>query len=132
MVITITPNDYQEVTNSREEVVQYICDAFLYDCTWSTFHPTNDDYRGCSHKVLIHKNGDAYGFHYNDMGDKSIVIRKCEVELAIKLLLASGYYLYRELTYGSWIGYKISKSPRMTGMQRVTEIRPSDWSGYFK
>ena len=132
MNISITPNNYKEVTECRENVVQAICDAFLDNCCWSKFHPNdNGCYRQTTDKVLIRR-GKGYGFNHEPFSsDDYFKIRKCEVELAIKLLLESGYYLYRYYMYGSWITYEISRNPRLTDKTRVTEIRSSDWSGYF-
>lgn len=134
MEIKIKPNDFKEQTECRDNVVQHICDAFLSQNCWKVFHPCNNG--ACRHftNIVNIRNGFAYGFSssaFSGNGEESITIRKCEVEKAISLLIQNGYHLYRELSYGSWVGYMISNSPRLTEYEKVNAIRETDWSGYF-
>ena len=50
ITVNIPKNDYVRPTEVRQEVVQYICDAFLSTCVWRIFHPERQSaYRGKTH-----------------------------------------------------------------------------------
>lgn len=130
MAIYFPPNDYQEVQTCREDIVQTIGNLFL---SGRSFHPHGDrlDAKPFSNYLNINNKGDAVGFTQHCF-EGNVQFYKCEVELAIKLLLEAGYYLYRYYEYNSWVHYCVSKNPRLVDKQKVTEILPSDWSGDFK
>ena len=64
ITVNIPKNDYVQPTEVRQEVVQYICDAFLSTCVWRIFHPERQSaYRGKTLYVMVSKrSGKAYGF----------------------------------------------------------------------
>lgn len=132
MNITITPNDYKEVTNCREEIVQYLVEAFMQTLVWGEFRP-NKEGRHLPTKYVMIKNGKGYGFSDDENGltGRCELVYKCEVELAIKLLIQSGYSLYRKYDYCGYTIYRIDKSPRRTDYEKVTYIYESDWSHLF-
>jgi hypothetical protein len=129
MTITITPNDYKEVTSCREEYVQYIVDAFLSG-HWREFRPGKSG-RFFPTKYVIVENGKGVGFSTEDTTDHIELIYKCEVELAVKLLIQNGYSLYRWYDYGGYVAYRFDKSPRRNDKQKVTYIGEGDWSHLF-
>lgn len=56
ITVNILKNDYVQPTEVRQEVVQYICDAFLSTCVWRIFHPERQSaYRGKTLYVMVSK-----------------------------------------------------------------------------
>lgn len=133
MTITITPNDYKEVTECREEIVQYIVDAFL---NWMSFRPNRTTYHSPTRYVMI-KDGKGFDFSErpegNHWADTTELIYKCEVELAVKLLIQNGYSLYtwNDCGVSGYNHYGFDKSPRRTDKTKVTHISEYDWSHLF-
>ena len=125
-MINIPKNDYKVETEVRENVVQAICEAFLFDGTWSCFHPyENGMYRYSTIYVVKHKNSQTYyGFKssVDSEFDEGIRIRGSEMKEAFKVLIKHGYYMFRIRDYHTWIGYICSKKPYVDGGQRVTEF----------
>jgi hypothetical protein len=133
MNIEITPNDYKEVQECREEYVQYIVDAFLQPLVWGEFRPNKEGRHMPTRYVMI-REGKGYGFAGDEncaITNRCELIYKCEVMLAIKLLIQSGYYLYRWYDYGGYTAYRFDKSPRRTDKERIDHIRENDWSHLF-
>lgn len=123
--INIPKNDYVQPTRVREDVVQAICDAFLTQCVWSTFHPFSQGcYRRASKYILKHKRSKTfYGFNDEPFdGEDGITFNGAEMRAAFEALQNAGYYMFRVYEYGSWLGYKCSKKPFMNGGERVTEF----------
>lgn len=131
MNITITPNDYAEVTECREDIVQHICDAFLNESCWSEFYPN----RHLTNWITISASKKC-GFHNEAFARRQLEsaykIRKCEVELAIDILISGGYHLYRWYHRGETICYQFSKSPRRNDREKVSRIYDGDWSHTFR
>lgn len=124
-MIQIERNDYVQPTRIREEVVQGICDAFLDNNVYSTFHPFSDG-RGrrrtlilCRHKV----DGKYYGFT-DELFDsqEGIKFNGAEMKQAFEELIKAGYYMFRVYKYGSWMGYVCSKKPYYQGGTPVTSF----------
>lgn len=123
--INIPKNDYVQPTEVRENVVQAICDAFLAQCVWSTFHPFSQGcYRRADKYVLRYKRDSRfYGFVNSPFeGEDGITFNGAEMKAAFKALQEAGYYMFRIYEYGSWMGYKCSKKPFMEKGERVTEF----------
>ena len=72
ITVNIPKNDYVQPTEIRQEVVQYICDAFLSTCVWRIFHTERQSaYRGKTLYVRVNKqSGKAYGFGNHEAFDR--------------------------------------------------------------
>lgn len=124
ITVNIPINDYVQPTEVRQEVVQYICDAFLSTCVWRIFHPERQNaYRGKTLYVMISKrSGKAYGFGGYEAFDSDVNIRFNgeEMKAAFKALRNAGYHMFRIYEYGSWKGYICDKKPFYDGGTEVT------------
>lgn len=125
--LNIPANDYVQPTEIRPEIVQGICEAFLHDCAWSTFHPFADSvYRRKTDCIYRNKRSKSFtGFrNFDDMWKEDVFFRfnGAEMRAAFKALIAAGYYMFRIYKYGSWMGYKCSKRPFMENGRKVTEF----------
>ena len=132
-MITIKRNDYKEITEIREDVVQGICDAFL-SRTYSTFHPrSNGTYRPFTKYIVRHQNSNEYHGFWGGAPispDVDVYTRfyRCELNYAVKLLLEHGYYLHQVYRFNTWEGYEISKYPTIENGRLVASIDiPSDF-----
>lgn len=117
-------NDYVQPKKVRQEVVQYICDAFLSTSVWRIFHPkTESAYRSRTLYVRVHKqSGKAYGFSDYDKFDQDENIRFNgeEMKAAFKVLRSAGYHMFRIYKYGYWLGYICEKKPFIQDGEEVT------------
>ena len=114
--VSIPQNNYVQPTEVRQEIVQGICEAFLRNCAWSVYHPfTGGAYRNPTPYIIRHKGEKTfYGF-----GDDPSTFRDseyvkfngAEMKAAFKALRNAGYFMFRGLNYGTWIGYECKKSP---------------------
>ena len=124
ITVNIPKNDYVQPTEVRQEVVQYICDAFLSTCVWRIFHPERQSaYRGKTLFVMVSKRrGTANGNGGNAAHDRDEKIRKNgeEMKAAFKALRNAGYHMFRIYEYGSWKGYICDKKPFIQDGEEVT------------
>lgn len=123
--IDIPQNDYVVPTEVREFVVQAICDTFLKDNVWSTFHPVSDGaYRAKTLYLTKNKSTGKYGGfsckRYDDV--EYLRFNGAEMETAFQALRCAGYHIFRVYQYGSWMGYRCSKKPYMDGGTEVFEF----------
>ena len=119
-MIQIKQNNYVQPTEVREEVVQAICDAFLYGKCDSVFHPYDGSNKGCRNATLyvakptrvgVQK---KWGFKCSRLVDSTDVayrIRGAEMKRAFDELIKAGYYMLRIHVYGSWMGYECCEKP---------------------
>lgn len=118
-MITIKKNDYVKPTEIREEVVKAICDAFMSGCCDSTFHPFSDRFRYHDDAVFVcqgHCTCFVNNFHCKlDYNHESIKFHGCEMKEAFRLLIEAGYHMFRIYSYGTWMGYRLSKYPFYEG-----------------
>ena len=133
ITIDIPKNDYQIPTDVRSEVVQMICNAFLYGGIDKIFHPYSESgYRPATKFVgrkprtvnqygkPVVDRGWFYGFssyrwakdHHNpDKGEVYFEFNGAEMKAAFKALTSAGYHMFRVYEYGSWKGYLLDKKP---------------------
>ena len=114
--VNIPANNYVQPTEVREEIVQGICEAFLRRCAWSVFHPfSGGAYRKPTHYIIRHKGEKVfYGFgdEHSTFSDSVYVkFNGEEMKAAFKALRNSGYFMFRGLNFGTWIGYECLKTP---------------------
>lgn len=119
--VNIPQNDYKEVTEIREWVVQEICNILLRG---DVFHPTSGGRcRNADRVIHLAQRGLMSGFGTLPGNDNTYVrIHSCEVKAAVTAFKNAGYYLFECYEYGSWIGYKIDKYPSIERGRRVEEI----------
>lgn len=119
--LNIPQNDYKEVTEIRESVVQEICNIFLRG---EIFHPTSGGaYRNADRVIHLAKGGLRSGFGKLQGYDNVYVrIHSCEIKAAVNALKDAGYYLFECYEYGSWLGYKIDKYPSIERGRRIEKI----------
>lgn len=124
ITVNIPKNDYVQPTEVRQEVVQYICDAFLSTCVWRIFHPERQSaYRGKTLYVMVSKrSGKAYGFgdHKASNSDVNIRFNGEEMKAAFKALRNAGYHMFLIYEYGLWKGYICDKKPFIQDGEEVT------------
>ena len=114
--INIPQNNYVQPTEVRPEVVQGICEAFLRQCAWSVFHPSSGGrYREETHYIMRHKDKkEFYGFgDYHKAFSDSVYVKFNgeEMKAAFKVLREAGYFMFRGLNYGTWLGYECLRKP---------------------
>ena len=120
ITINIPQNDYVQPTEVSQDVVQAICDAFLRNSCWSTFHPYNDGMRARHLGVVCHINGEAFGFRNKPLsGECFIKFNGAEMKAAFKALIKAGYHIYKVYEYSTWMGYRVSKKPFMQNGEEV-------------
>lgn len=126
MAINIKKNDYIQPLESREEVVQGICNAFLDGGAGSIFYPKTDSlFRNRTIYLQYpkpRKNVTGY-FSFCSGGEEDeryfyIRIRGCEMKQAFKELIDAGYFMFRTYIYG-WMGYRCDKRPIIQEGERV-------------
>ena len=124
ITINIPANDYVQPKEVRENVVQGICEAFLRDCAWSTFHPFTEGYKAATNKIIKHRYEKTfYGFHDEPFTDEEVVrFNGEEMKAAFRVLRNAGYHLFRVYEFGTWMGYRCSKKPFMVKGTEVTEF----------
>lgn len=124
ITVDIPKNDYVQPTEVRQEVVQYICEAFLSTCVWRIFHPESQNaYRGRTLYVMVSKRSkEAHGFGGCKASDhdENIRFNGCEMKAAFKALREAGYHMFRIYEYGSWKGYICDKKPFIQDGEEVT------------
>lgn len=124
ITVNIPKNDYVQPTEVRQEVVQYICDAFLSTSVWRIFHPERQSaYRGKTLYVMVSKrSGKAYGFGGYAASDSDVNIRFNgeEMKAAFKALRNAGYHMFLIYEYGLWKGYICDKKPFIQDGEEVT------------
>lgn len=124
ITVDIPKNDYVQPTEVRQEVVQYICEAFLSTSVWRIFHPESQNaYRGRTLYVTVSKRSrKANGFGRGEAFDHEDNIRfnGCEMKAAFKALREAGYHMFRVYEYRSWIGYICDKKPFIQDGEEVT------------
>lgn len=125
-MIQIKKNDYVQPTEVREEVVQAICDAFIYGAE----HPTHVDhtyrpfscgaYRGSTRLVAKPTcRGVVNEFKFIEQGkeyqtDITYRFNGAEMKQAFEELIHAGYYMFVIYTPGKsgmWKGYRCHKKP---------------------
>lgn len=103
-MLHIKQNDYKQPTESREEVVQMICDCFLQGCSKEYHAGTHtlpiEKEVYVAESTLSGKNGTDYFFlgqyeTHSKYAKTPIRLRSCEVDEAIKALTAAGYHIYK-------------------------------------
>ncbi len=123
--VNIPINNWKEETEVREEVVQGICESFLSENAWSTFHPHSEGaYRKKTNYIYRHKNGTIFhGFTGTPFTtDVNIRFNSVELKTAVECLKKAGYYFYEVYTYGTWLGYFCSKYPTFSKGRRVENV----------
>lgn len=123
-MINIKKNDWVQPTEVREEVVQAICDAFIYGAenpthVRHTYHPFNGGgYRGATSLVAKPTSKglvNVFGFtspSYSNDTDIKYRFNGAEMKRAFEELINAGYYMLRVyLYYSGWMGYVCSKKP---------------------
>lgn len=124
IIVNIPKNDYVQPTEVRQDVVQYICDAFLSTGVWRIFHSERQSaYRGKTLYVRVNKrSGKAYGFGDSEAFDSDVNIRFNgeEMKAAFKALRNAGYHMFRIYEYGLWKGYICEKKPFIQDGEEVT------------
>lgn len=123
ITLNIPQNDYKQPTIVRQEVVQAICDAFLNNCCWSTYHPfSSSAYRRADKYVLKHEDGRYYGFDDEPrFSGGGITFNGAEMKAAFEALIKAGYYMFVGYDYGTWKGYVCQKRPfNNDGWRQVT------------
>lgn len=113
ITINIPKNDYVQPTEVRPHVVQAICEAFLAQKAFSTFHPHSEGcYRQATLFVCLY-NGKGSSFHHEPWhkDEQSYKFNGAEMRAAFKALRDAGYHIFKRLHYGSWLGYEVRKRP---------------------
>ena len=128
-MIQIKKNDYVQPTEVREEVVQAICEAFIYGAEnpyhiGHTYYPFSEGaYRGATFLVVKPtRKGVVNVFSFENKGRDSDIVHRfngAEMRAAFEELIKAGYYMFKVYAFGSWMGYKCSKKPFMQGGTRV-------------
>lgn len=130
--VNIPKNDYVQPTEVRQDIVQAICEVFLGGGAWSIFHPFKDGRRIEHNYVRAHKTGKFFGFaSYQDYDfakshpyfketQRYLKFNGAEMKAAFKVLIDSGYYMFRVYEYGTWMGYKCGCKPYMDGGVKVS------------
>lgn len=125
-MIKIENNPYVKPTECRENVVQYICDAFLntstgLDC--GAFH-------GADRYVLIRKStGKAWRFdddlnYFDD--SEYIEMRTCEIQQAFEELINAGYYMFKTPSHRGRYLYHLSRKPNFTIWRGAIPVQTFD------
>jgi hypothetical protein len=113
-MIQIKKNDYVQPTEVRGEVVQAICDAFLFRShVFNIYHPFSDGPgRRFGKYVIAPFHDGVFSMFGNDAHgyNESYNIRGVEMKRAFEELIKAGYHMFRVTEYG-WSGYRLSKSP---------------------
>lgn len=134
ITINIPKNTYSVPTEVRPEVVQAICEAFLFGSIWSTFRPFDGGaYCSATLQVVLTKceNGESSGYGFRKepfSNEKGIRIRGCEMSAAFKALREAGWHIFRvhesyeSCSSGDWMGYRVHEKPFLYGADEVTEF----------
>lgn len=135
IMIQIKKNEYVQPTEVREEVVQAICDAFVYGAenpthVHTTYHPFNSGAYRKSTKFVAKptRNGvvNVFGFKDSYDCDKTDIkyqFNGAEMKRAFEELINAGYYIFKVWYYdGTWMGYKCYNKP----------YAPNWWRGAVK
>ena len=121
ITVDIPKNDYVQPTEVRQEVVQYICEAFLSNWTFGIFHQNANIVK--TQYVRVSKNGKVQGFVSNinvSDNDYYFLFNGEEMKAAFKALREAGYHMFRIYEYGSWKGYICDKKPFIQDGEEVT------------
>lgn len=119
-MIEIPKNEYVQPSEVREEVVQAICEAFIFGIADGTYHPFSGSNNGSRpatqfvYKPTRKGLQPKWGFkssRYLDPTDISYKIRGVEMKQAFQELIKAGYYMFKIWRYGSWLGYVCHRNP---------------------
>lgn len=133
-MIEIPKNEYVQPSEVREEVVQAICEAFIFGIADGTYHPfsgSNNGSRPATRYVAKPTRPglqSKWGFKADsrmDETDISYKIRGVEMKRAFEELIKAGYYMFKIWSYGSWLGYVCHRNPFYyddVRSERVTEF----------
>lgn len=125
ITINIPKNNYVQPTEVRQEVVQGICEAFLANNAWSTYHPFhNGRCRNAHHYIIRHKGYQSY-YGFRDRlfdSDEGTRFNGEEMKAAFKALIDAGYHMFKYYEFGEWMGYVCSRKPFFQGGERVTQF----------
>lgn len=123
--VNIPINDWKEPTEVREEVVQGICESFLAENAWTTFHPHSEGmYCQKTSYIFRHKGEKIFKGFTSKPFDSEVNVRfnSAELKTAVECLKKSGYYIHEVYEYRTWLGYVCSKYPTISKGRRVEEI----------
>lgn len=122
ITVDIPKNDYVQPTEVRQEVVQYICEAFLSNWTFGIFHQNANIVK--TQYVRVSKNGKVQGFVSNinvSDNDYYFLFNGDEMKAAFKVLREAGYHMFRVCACGgAWMGYICKKKPFSPNGEEVT------------
>lgn len=111
-MIEIPRNTFEVPTECREVVVGAICQILLEERIYHTSSWTacRRGYNG----VRQQADGSWYFddiFYKEEETDKVMRFRGCEMKEAFRILISSGYHIFRIYEYGNWPGYKLYRTP---------------------